>query len=659
MLVGHIFFIHDCSIAQIKVSDKLTPAGRGKVKIEGYLGKKLDSCIINGIMAADYSLYCVPFKVHNDDPRGWRGEFWGKWFTSAALAYSYQPTAQHINILDKAVSELLVGQEMNGRLSSYKNDFGYWDIWGRKYALLGLIAYYDQTGDKKALMAASRSADNIIDIAGPGKTKLTETGLSLLEGLSSNSILEPIVLLYERTNNKKYLDFAKYLVSLWSEPNAYNPRGQKLIEDAMNGADPIHISSPKGYEQMSCYEGICELYRATGDKKYFDALVTYANNVLKKEIMIVGSGSSGELWCDGANRQTEFLEQPMETCVTATWMKFCYQLLRITGNPVWADEMEITLYNALLGAMTLNGKWWAYFSPLAGERMPSPVQVPSVNSSCCVVNGPRGLMTVPAWSVMGSELGPVVNLYAQGIYSFDAGKGNISRLVQETNYPESDSISIELQQEKPLSYTISLRIPSWSKQTKLSVNGESIPVTPGTYVKITRRWKDKDKIKLKLDLRGRVITAPGSVNHKAIIRGPVVLALDSRLVQEETKNLWLLPDNIRWHYDKQFNTNYVLLDSVINHDTNDIYIELKPSSAKPEGIWMAFETPFLYRPTHFFNHAIQNLTICDYASAGNQYTSENLFRVWIPQPIYMNDIFPKNTWHLLFYEGNKRPGMPK
>ena len=87
--------------------------------------------------------------------------------------------------------------------------------------------------------------------------------------------------------------------------------------------------------------------------------------------MIVGSGSSGELWCDGTIRQTELLEKPMETCVTTTWIKLCYQLLRLTGDPDWADEMEVTLYNALLGAMMDEGNWWAYFSPLAGERTPS------------------------------------------------------------------------------------------------------------------------------------------------------------------------------------------------------------------------------------------------------------------------------------------------
>lgn len=49
----------------------------------------------------------------------------------------------------------------------------------------------------------------------------------------------------------------------------------------------------------------------------------------------------------------------------------------------------------LMGAMIDDGEWWAYFSPLIGERMPSPMQVPVCESSCCVANGPRGLLITP------------------------------------------------------------------------------------------------------------------------------------------------------------------------------------------------------------------------------------------------------------------------
>ncbi|HBQ64514.1 MAG TPA: hypothetical protein DD727_06260, partial [Clostridiales bacterium] len=118
----------------LKRKDRLSPMTSGSVHIQGYLGEKLEVCIQNGVMAADDQRFILPFRDRTDDEGGWGGEFWGKWFTSAALAYAYQPTQAHHRILDRAVEGLLRTQDPDGRLSSCKNDFGAWDIWGRKYA---------------------------------------------------------------------------------------------------------------------------------------------------------------------------------------------------------------------------------------------------------------------------------------------------------------------------------------------------------------------------------------------------------------------------------------------------------------------------------------------------------------------------------------------
>ncbi len=639
----------------------LSPGVFSSAKIEGIVGHKLKSCVANGIMNKNYELYSVPFQKKLDDGGGFTGEFWGKWFTSASLAYAWQPLPAYRAILDKSVSDILKAQDADGRLSSYfrGNDFGYWDIWGRKYALLGLIAHYDQTGDRKSLEAACRATDALIDIAGPGKKKLTETGLQIIGSLSSCSVLEPVVLVYERSGDKKYLDFAKYLVQIWSEPNDYNPNGLRLIEDALSGVEPVRIASPKGYEMMSCYEGLCELFRVTGDKRLLNAVVRFAKSVLKKEIMIVGSGSSGELWCDGANRQTEMMEQPMETCVTVTWMKLCYRLLQLTGDPVWADNLEVSLYNALFGAMIDEGKWWAYFSPLTGERMPSPMQVPACESSCCVANGPRGMLITPGWSVMKGKSGPVINLYSEGNWTQKLKSGTELKITQVTNYPSDKDILIHVDLPKPEHFTICLRIPAWNKDTRLTINDETIACKPGTYAQIEREWKKGDKIRLEMDFRGRIIRAPGSVNDLAIMRGPIVLALDNRMVKSADYNLWLLPQGTQWqHKDELGGLKYVLPEPIPASDSPDQFIELSPCSSRPPDVWMAFEVPFLYRYTHFFDHKQLKLVMCDYASAGNQYNEKNLFRVWIPQPLFMNNIFPEKTWRILYREGDNRPEVP-
>lgn len=627
--------------------------------IEGVLGERIASCIQNGVMEVDYGLYSLPFRDHSDiESPQFKGEFWGKWYTSAMLAYGYSPEKEYGRIIGASLKEILDTQEKDGRISSYpgENTFEMWDIWGRKYILLGLIANYEQSGDKKVLKAACKMVDELISIAGPGKTKLTETGLEVLGSMSSTTILEPVVLVYRYSGNKDYLDFAEFMVEQWSEPNAYTDKGMRLMEDALAGVPPVLISSPKAYEMMSCYEGLCELYRATGNRKYLEAVRRFAEQLVEREIMIVGSGSSAELWFDGAFRQTELLEQPMETCVTVTWLKLCYQLLRLTGESRWADQMEITLYNALLGAMQEGGSWWAYFSPLCGERMPSPMQVPQCQSSCCVANGPRGLLTVPQWSVMKDREGAVINLYTRGKWDLALENGKGVRLRQDTEYPEEGTVDITLEMAGSARFPLSLRIPDWSSQGMLKINGESMEVTPGTYARIEREWSDGDLIRLELDMRGRIIQAPGNVNDLAVMRGPVVLALDNRLVDEGAYNLWLYADNTKWtHKDELGGLNYVLPDTV-DRSAAVRYITLEPVEEKPEGIWMAYKVPFLYRYTHFFGHEVRHLVMCDYASAGNQYSEENLFRTWLPQPLFMNNAFIRETWKIL-YHGEDRPGF--
>src|SRR5512133_2379542 len=144
---------------------------------------------------------------------------------------------------------------------------------------------------------------------------------------------------------------------------------------------------------MSCIVGRCELYNSGQNKRLLDAAVKAARQISREELTILGSMGDFELWCSTALTQTEMLEKPMETCATARWIKLCGQLLRATGDPEWADHMEVSLYNALLGAMFPNGEWWAYETAMSGERMASRVQ--GHNISCCVSSGPRALLLTP------------------------------------------------------------------------------------------------------------------------------------------------------------------------------------------------------------------------------------------------------------------------
>ena len=620
-------------------SDKFTHAEPGTVQLGGWLGDKLELSLSNRVMAQDIDRIIKPYQNRTEENGGhWRCEYWGKWFTSGALGFAYEPTPEHRAVLERGVKELLATQTPDGYIGTYKTNkhLGIWDVWGRKYTLLGLIADYDLTGDKAALTAARRVADHLIQEAPPGKINLSENGINELKGLASSSVLEPVALLYQRTGDKRYLELADSIIANWSKPNKFLTNGLRLVEQGLAGVPPFQIAARKAYEMMSCFEGLCEMYRVTGQRKYLDAAVGFAQSIRRTELMIHGSGSSQELWCDGTREQTETLEQPVETCVTATWMKLCDQLLRLTGDSLWADEMEVSLYNALIGAMTPDGAWWAYFSPLAGQRVPSHYQHADVQMSCCVANGPRGLLLTPRWAVMGCKDGVVVNLYSPGSATQKLADGTEVKLVQQTDYPVGDEIALTVSPAKKTKFTLKLRIPAWSKNTSLTVNGKSVAAKAGGYAEVSREWSPGDKVVLKLDLRGRAVPAPSGAPQLAVMHGPILLALDNRLTKPESVAVHLVADR-------------------------DGYVALKPSAVKPANVWMAFDVPFEVRPTHYFGHHKIVLAMCDYASAGNGWSSDNLFRVWLPQPLFLPNAYPAETWRLMSVEMkvNECPTIPK
>ena len=84
--------------------------------------------------------------------------------------------------------------------------------------MLGLLAYYDLTKDKKSLVAVTRIADHLMKRTFDKKGGIIVTKGNY-RGMAASSVLEPICLLYRVTGNKKYLDFAEEIVRQWETAN--------------------------------------------------------------------------------------------------------------------------------------------------------------------------------------------------------------------------------------------------------------------------------------------------------------------------------------------------------------------------------------------------------------------------------------------------------
>ncbi len=206
----------------VKVQDLLVPARPGTVQIGGRLGDKLDGCINNRLVKQDIEAVVAPYRAKTEiGASDWRCEYWGKWYTSLALADAYRSTEITRTMRDWAATDLFATAAPDGYLGTRQpqDRMKGWDVWGCKYALLGALAFYDRTHHKfRGWTLLRRQADVLINEMGPGKTDIADVGE--WNGLPASSVLEPIVQLYERTGERKYLDFAQHIVACWSKPSA-------------------------------------------------------------------------------------------------------------------------------------------------------------------------------------------------------------------------------------------------------------------------------------------------------------------------------------------------------------------------------------------------------------------------------------------------------
>lgn len=603
-----LIVIQYCLSAEIQ--NKVNPIPLQNVQIGGFLGEKIDLVIKNRIKAQDPDYLVEPFR-HRTETRWWQSEFWGKWFLSAVDAYKYTGDAELKLNLEKAIDGLLATQTPDGYIGNYAPDtqLKAWDVWGRKYSLLGLLAYYELTKDSTVLTAAQNLADHLLKQIGPGKADIAKLGNH--RGMAAGSILEPIVLLYNFTGEKRYLSFANYIVERWESKD-----GPQLVAKALDDV-PVSKRFPKpkkwwtweqgqkAYEMMSCYDGLAELYRTSGNADYLLACAKVFRNIVDNEINIVGSGASVECWYDGKENQIVNAFRQNETCVTMTWMKYLFQLYKLNGNSAYIDLFEKTAYNALLGSMFNDGSTFAKYTPLTGVHSHGEDQC-GMDINCCAANGPRALMLLPQIAYMKDIDGIIVNLYGDGEADVNVAGTDIV-VKQSSDYPKSGKIVIEIAPNRPIVFSLKLRIPNWSEKTVLRVNGETIEVTAGSYAEIKREWKKKDKIELLLDMQTRIFYSSNNLQKFAAIeRGPIVLARDKRFdVIDEDE----------------------VVSPVLNKEGT---FELVPVAS--DKVWLLFKGRFVVGTEREaeFNKPVE-LHLCDFASAGNTWDFNSRYRVWLPQ----------------------------
>lgn len=524
----------DLPAAIIPVPDKVPSAIRDQqdfitpdqVKLTGWLGTRSHANTYNRLAKIDTSRLLEGYRKR-PGRQTWDGEHVGKWLHAATLAWVNTGDPALRAKLDETAAELCKCQLADGYLGTYTDEkrWSAWDVWAHKYNLLGLITYMRYTGNLTPLATCQRMADLLMKTFGdgPGQRDITTSGAHA--GMASASVLEPMVLLYRFTGEKRYLDFCKYITRAMEGKN-----GPHIVSRLLDSKGVNEVGNAKAYEMLSCINGLLELYRTTGEKPSLDAALKAWQDIVDHRLYITGTASYCEYFHEDHDLPNH--NKVGETCVTVTWIQFNAQLLRLTGEARFAEQLERSVMNQLLGAQKPDGTAWGYYVQPEGKK---PYK-DELDGHCCLSSGPRGIALLPSFAISTDSDGAVINLFEPGSADLTlrgGGKASISIL---SKYPADGRITVSIETAEESEFSIKFRIPDWSRGTVVRPSGAT--VGKDGYTVLRRKWKTGDTIQLELDVKPRVVEGDHMNRGKAVIfTGPLVLAADESLLSDPAKKL--------------------------------------------------------------------------------------------------------------------------
>jgi len=609
-------------------TDVLFPIWEQHLALQGRLAETLR--FIQGHQltdAAQWKKFVSQFRTQTDSTDdGWRGEYWGKMMRGACFVYSCTRDEELYETLTATVRDLLTTEDSWGRISSYtrENEYSGWDVWSRKYVLLGLQYYMEHCRDaalrEEITLSLIRQTDYLFDTLGPredGKIPVCDASNCRWNGMNACSVLEPVVRMYNLTGEKRYLELAAHIVDCGGISNPGVSLFELALEDKIA---PAEYPLSKAYEMMSCFEGLLEYYRVTGIQKWRTATENFVRKIRESGLAVIGTaGCTNEIFDHAVSRQTNtgYCGVSLETCVTVTWMKLCLQLLCLTGDSTLADEMELSLFNAYLGAVNFERDprvlpFDSYSPVLFNTRHRGIGGIKYITDTeyygCCASIGSAGAGLVGQFAAMTAGDGFRLNLYAPGTLTLPRENGTPLTLTLRTAYPVDGRIEIVCETAPEDEITLGLRIPAWSEESRLDLNGEALSPVPGSYCLLPRRWQPGDTLVLELDMRCRVLAPaedpadPNGVCHTALRRGPLVLARDARLPGD--------------------------LEAVVSFAADSSgAVPCVPSDKAEFRHLCCFDVTAADSST---------VTVVDYASAGTTWDERSMMTVWMPTRKYWN-----------------------
>ncbi len=461
-----------------------------------------------------------------------RGHFLGHWISAAAKLIAADGEPELRVKLDNIVSELARCQELNGgewvgsipekyftRL--IKNQY----IWSPQYVMhktiVGLSDAYIYAGNTQALDILSHLSDWYITWT----EKAAETNPHAVYAGEEAGMLEVWAQLYQLTKDEKYLTLAK----------RYADAG--LFRKLKEGKDSL--TNCHANASIPFTHGAAKMYEITGDSDWLEVVKLFWKAAVTDRGMFSTTGmNAGEFWVP-PHMQGHFLgSNDQEFCTVYNMVRTASYLLKYTGEAQYADYIERALYNGFLAQQNAQTGMPAYFLPLgAGSRKKWGTK--TRDFWCCHGTMVQAQTLYPelVWFTDGDKITAAQYIPSEFTAEMNGAKVTVSQTTgmkyynDQAFFDEKDDgqmsrwlLKFSVKCDKPVRFTLSLRVPEWAKGVELEVNGKNTaaPVKDG-WLDITADWQN-DSVQVFFPSELRAETLPDMPELMSVVDGPIVLA---------------------------------------------------------------------------------------------------------------------------------------
>lgn len=416
------------------------------------------------------------------------------------------------------------------------------------------IAYYQATGKDKWLQVAEKNAQHINRVFFEGDPNY-HGGQPVNQAPGHQELELALAKLYRVTNNELYLNMAEKFLDIRGV--SYRPEGEGVMAPtyAQQHLPVSQQTEAVGHAVRAAYlySGMADVGALKNTDKYSRALDQIWHDIVNKKMHITGGlGAIHGIEGFGPAYELPNKEAYNETCAAVGNVFFNFRMFLLTRDARYMDVAEIALFNNVLAGVNMEGNRFFYVNPLEADGSTTfnhgqAGRSPWFNTACCPSNLARLIPQVPGLIYSHSADNIFVTFYAGSETTVPLAEGKVL-LRQMTDYPFGETIDLQLEPEKPLDFSLHLRIPTWLNEQLVPgalyhyvnamhqdwavyLNGSTIPAeVVNGFLVIRRRWKKGDRISLQLPMPVRFNAAIDSVvadrGKLAVSRGPLVYAAE-------------------------------------------------------------------------------------------------------------------------------------